>query len=365
MGRKDQHKMEAEKQELAKQETARHGKSLSSVFTPGGTSRQQVLAAKKREGKQVATAESVDADGRRSAHSKRSKEPKGKGVHGKVYNMTFKEIGQALGLQDLEESSIPILYDAPREENMARMVWKVLAGKTRKPSRDKNASIRHPSVRYLHRLIVHTIFPRKEPGTVNDEELQLLHQTVQHYAHPSQLPLVDADFYKNFGMVGFFVKRLVHYKEWAWTTSDSEPQVQNLDQVRPRHAGSLTRAHGAGETIRRGLKARGITHPRARSWRGDTTRIEGTRDHSPARTELEERVRRGEDDTGSVTRAHEEATSSTGWRGVSDAGRATRAREVQPLDAPTRVRVARVVAVDSYPSRDLSLIDFKHFLWAF
>ena len=80
MGRKDQHKMEAEKQELARQETVRHGKSLSSVSTPGRTSRQQVLAAKKREGKQVATAESVDAGGRRSAHSKRSKEPKGKGV---------------------------------------------------------------------------------------------------------------------------------------------------------------------------------------------------------------------------------------------------------------------------------------------
>ena len=105
------------------------------------------------------------------------------------------------------------------------MVWKVLAGKARKASRDKNASIRHPSVRYLHRLIIHTIFPRKEPGTVNDEELQLLHQTVQYYAHPSQLPLVSTDFYMNFGMVGFFVKRLIHYKEWAWTTSDSEPQI--------------------------------------------------------------------------------------------------------------------------------------------
>ena len=127
--------------------------------------------------------------------------------------MTFKEIGQALGLTDLEESYIPILFDATREESIARLVWKVLAGKNRKPSRDKNASIRHPSVRYLHRLIVHTIFPRKEPGTVNDEELQLLHQTIQHYAPPSQLSLVSTDFYKNFGMVGFFVKRLIHYKE--------------------------------------------------------------------------------------------------------------------------------------------------------
>ncbi|WZZ50503.1 hypothetical protein YC2023_050610 [Brassica napus] len=121
-------------------------------------------------------------------------------VHGKCHYMTFKEIGQALGLTDLEESSIPILYDATREESIARLVWKVLAGKNRKPSRDKNASIRHPSVRYLHRLIVDTIFPRKKLRTVNDEELQLLHQTVQHYAPPSQLPLVGTDFYKNFGM---------------------------------------------------------------------------------------------------------------------------------------------------------------------
>ncbi|WZZ20720.1 hypothetical protein YC2023_122107 [Brassica napus] len=334
MGRKDQQKMEAEKQERARQETARHGKPLASVPATEGTSRH------------------VDAGSRRSAPPKRSKETKGKGValpeeeenediteedqaphkkakvskkkkadnkrdrtkpptedelyghlkngvlwpptrfadikimeeleigddikqmlehmnmqsfftmayptyedescqflaslvatfhttkhvrqgwgrikfkvHGKVYNMTFKEIGQALGLKDLEESSIPILYDVPKEESMARMVWRVLAGKDRKQSRDKNASICHPSVRYLHRLIVHTILPRKEPGTVNDEELQLLHQTVQHYAHPSQLHHVGSDFYKNFGMVGFFVKRLIHYKEWAWTTSDPEPQV--------------------------------------------------------------------------------------------------------------------------------------------
>ncbi|XP_013632903.1 PREDICTED: uncharacterized protein LOC106338484 [Brassica oleracea var. oleracea] len=80
MGRKDQHKIEAEKQELAKQETARHGKHLTSVSTTGGTSRQQALAAKKRDGKQDVTAEGVDASGRRSAPPKRSKEPKGKGI---------------------------------------------------------------------------------------------------------------------------------------------------------------------------------------------------------------------------------------------------------------------------------------------
>ncbi|KAF2548492.1 hypothetical protein F2Q70_00021275 [Brassica cretica] len=80
MRRKDQHKIEAEKQELTKPETAKHGKPLTSVSTTGGTSRQQALAAKKRDGKQVATVEGVDAGGRGSAPPKRSNEPIGKGV---------------------------------------------------------------------------------------------------------------------------------------------------------------------------------------------------------------------------------------------------------------------------------------------
>ncbi|KAF3609755.1 hypothetical protein DY000_02047456 [Brassica cretica] len=316
--------MEAEKQEVVKQETARTGKPLTSMSSTGGTSRQQALAArkskaqKKRDGKQVATDEREVVGGRKSAPPKRFKEPKGKGVafpqvednednteedqaplkkakrskgknvdterdrtkkpteselyghlkngvlwpptrfadikimeeleivedikqmlehmnmqsffsmayptyeevscqflasleatfhtskhvrqgwgkikfkvHEKVHYMTFKEIGQALGLKDLEESSIPILYDATREESIARLVWKVLAGKDCKPSRDKNASIRHPS------------------------ELQLLHQTVQHYAPPSQLPLVSTDFYKNFGMIGIggLITPLLEYKD--------------------------------------------------------------------------------------------------------------------------------------------------------
>ncbi|KAF3533302.1 hypothetical protein DY000_02039056 [Brassica cretica] len=290
--------MEAEKKEVAKQETARTGKPLTSTTATGGTSRQQALAAKKskaqekRDGKQVAIVEREVVGSRKSSPPKRSKEPKDKGialpqvedseditkedqaplkkakmskgkengvlwpptrfadikimaeleidediksmlehmsmqsffsmahptyeeVHEKVHCMTFKEIGQAPGLKDLEESSIPILNDAPKEESIARLVCKVLAGKDRKPSRDKNASIRHPSVRYLHRLIVHTIFPRKEPGIVNDEELQLLHQTIQHYAPPSQLSLVSTDFYKNFGMIGIggLITPLLAYKD--------------------------------------------------------------------------------------------------------------------------------------------------------
>ena len=86
MGRKNQNMMEAEKKEVAKQETARTGKPLTSTTATGGTSRQQALAAKKskdqekRDGKQVATVEGEVVGGRKLAPPKRSKEPKDKGI---------------------------------------------------------------------------------------------------------------------------------------------------------------------------------------------------------------------------------------------------------------------------------------------
>ncbi|KAL0696159.1 hypothetical protein Bca4012_063339 [Brassica carinata] len=77
----------------------------------------------------------------------------------------------------------------------------------------------------LNRLIVHTIFPGKEPGNVNGDDLLFLHHAVQHYASPTQLPEVTTNFYKEFGMVGFFVKRLMYYKDYAWTNKDSDAQI--------------------------------------------------------------------------------------------------------------------------------------------
>ncbi|KAG2298799.1 hypothetical protein Bca52824_035271 [Brassica carinata] len=85
-------------------------------------------------------------------------------IDGKPYFMTFTEIGEVLGLKDLKESSLPKLKGLPKGKTLAHFTYKFLSGKDRVSSRDKNASIRHPSVRYLHRLIVHTIYPRKEPS---------------------------------------------------------------------------------------------------------------------------------------------------------------------------------------------------------
>lgn len=67
-------------------------------------------------------------------------------VNGRFYSMGFKDIGEVLGLKDLKESSIPTLAATSKEEKLTNLVWKLLAGKDRKASRDKNASIRHPTV---------------------------------------------------------------------------------------------------------------------------------------------------------------------------------------------------------------------------
>ncbi|KAL0702374.1 hypothetical protein Bca4012_058496 [Brassica carinata] len=52
-----------------------------------------------------------------------------------------------------------------------------------------------------------------------------MHQAVQHYASLPHLPEVPTDFYTEFGMVGFFVKSLLYYKDYAWTNRDPEAQI--------------------------------------------------------------------------------------------------------------------------------------------
>ncbi|KAF3497815.1 hypothetical protein DY000_02054436 [Brassica cretica] len=113
-------------------------------------------------------------------------------VNGRDYNMNFKDIGRVMG---------------------------------HSTGSDKNSHIRHPSVRYLHRMLVHAFYPRKEAGNVTEEDMRLLCPAIRPYAAPGVLPLPSTDIYATFGMVSFFVSRLEHYRDWAWYTSDSRPKV--------------------------------------------------------------------------------------------------------------------------------------------
>lgn len=139
--------------------------------------------------------------------------------------MSFTDIGEALGLQDGKNPALPKLTNTPKNKEIADLTWTVISGKARGGRKDRNPAIRHPTVCYLHRLLIHTLFHKKEASKVAGEELRFLHQAIQHYASHPQLPIFPDDFYTDFGMVGYFVKRLLFYKDWVWTNQDSDPQI--------------------------------------------------------------------------------------------------------------------------------------------
>ncbi|KAL0791063.1 hypothetical protein Bca101_007309 [Brassica carinata] len=140
-------------------------------------------------------------------------------VNGREYNMNFKDIGRVMGFQDLAD------YSLPKCENLPTQLWKLITGNKHSTGADKNSHIRHPSVRYLHRMLVHAFYPRKQVGNVTEEDMRLLCQAIRPYAPPGTLPLPSNDIYASFGMVSFFVNRLEHYRDWAWYTTDLQPKV--------------------------------------------------------------------------------------------------------------------------------------------
>ncbi|KAG5382908.1 hypothetical protein IGI04_034378 [Brassica rapa subsp. trilocularis] len=140
-------------------------------------------------------------------------------VNGRKYNMNFKDIGRVMGFQDLEDHSLP------KCENLPTELWKLITRNRHSTGADKNSHIRHPSVRYLHRLLVHAFYPRKQAGNVTEEDMRLLYPAIRPYAQPGVLPLPSTDIYATFGMVSFFVGCLEHYRDWAWYTTDSRPKM--------------------------------------------------------------------------------------------------------------------------------------------
>ncbi|KAG5406653.1 hypothetical protein IGI04_012772 [Brassica rapa subsp. trilocularis] len=140
-------------------------------------------------------------------------------VNGREYNMNFKDIGRVMGFQDLEDHSLP------KCENLPTELWKLITGNRHSTGADKNSHIRHPSVRYLHTLLVHAFYPRKQAGNVTEEDMRLLCPAIRPYTQPGVLPLPSTDIYATFGVVSFFVGRLEHYRDWAWYTTDSRPKI--------------------------------------------------------------------------------------------------------------------------------------------
>ncbi|KAL0802312.1 hypothetical protein Bca101_057488 [Brassica carinata] len=137
-------------------------------------------------------------------------------IEGEVYSMSFKEISEVLDLEDQKNPSLPTLKTAPKEKTIAESMWTLLTGQGKGgQKKEKNGAIRHPTMRYLHRLLNHTLFQRKEVGNVSGDELRFLHQTARHFVSSPQLPSVPDDFYSEFGPqidIGGWITPLIAYQ---------------------------------------------------------------------------------------------------------------------------------------------------------
>ncbi|KAJ4911400.1 Uncharacterized protein Rs2_06021 [Raphanus sativus] len=100
-----------------------------------------------------------------------------------------------MGFQDAEETTLP------RCDGLPKKLWELITGINHRTGADKNSRIRHPTVRYLHRLLVHLFYPRKQQhGNVTEEDLRLICPAISPYTTPGQLPLPSTDIYAKFGM---------------------------------------------------------------------------------------------------------------------------------------------------------------------
>ncbi|KAL0876969.1 hypothetical protein Bca101_026674 [Brassica carinata] len=114
-----------------------------------------------------------------------------------TYRMSFKRISEVMGFPD------------------------------RRDPRIGRADIRNPSLRYVQRILSSTLYARKDPERVVEDELKFLTLGLKDVIGEKWYNGTKVHYGAkvNPGIVGLFVKRLIHYQKWAWTKKDKEPKL--------------------------------------------------------------------------------------------------------------------------------------------
>ncbi|KAL0876622.1 hypothetical protein Bca101_026327 [Brassica carinata] len=230
MGRKDENLIAQEKAEAAQKETARFGKKLGSMPESEEERRQQALAmlrhksqAKKdgkrvvdrankqpkNEGKRVVDVDHkiTNADGKRLASDEK--------VLDDAYKKAKKD-GKRVAVGDHKHTPSKKAR-APRSHSVGPLVLEKNTKKdAEKPTPPTKIRIKAPN-----------------PKTLAPPPLEQVDETVEEASSPNGSvaeqenfeKLVPTDFYAEFGRVGFFVRRLMYYKDYAWKNRDPEAQI--------------------------------------------------------------------------------------------------------------------------------------------
>ncbi|EFH61876.1 hypothetical protein ARALYDRAFT_898967 [Arabidopsis lyrata subsp. lyrata] len=148
-------------------------------------------------------------------------------VGGTLHKMTFKELGDIYNFQAGDE----LEFSGCSGEYLS--FWGQIGTGILKKGATKASTIAHPAIRYAHIVLSHTLFARRETGNVLKEELICLLaglQPILKELTPGKPIRTSA---RNTCVAAVFVRQLLHYQEWAWTTTDSTPVLSMGGLVTP------------------------------------------------------------------------------------------------------------------------------------
>ncbi|KAJ4865949.1 hypothetical protein Rs2_52533 [Raphanus sativus] len=137
-------------------------------------------------------------------------------VKGKLHRMGFKQLSSIFGLSDDAKSRLP------SSTLISNDVWTWIAEGARDPGSDKCNEITSPWVRYATKILSHTLYCRREPGGVNEDELKLLRLALLPLDGHGKLQTTTLQQYKDLRLIGVLVRRFIYYKYWAWTARPSD-----------------------------------------------------------------------------------------------------------------------------------------------
>ncbi|KAF3608255.1 hypothetical protein DY000_02047504 [Brassica cretica] len=111
-------------------------------------------------------------------------------IERQTYRMSFKRISEVMGFPDKRDPRIEGAKDDPE---------------------------------FL--ILASTLYARKDPGRIVEDELNFLTLSLKDVIGTTFDGGPEVRIGTQPGIVGIFVKRLVHYQEWAWTKKDKEPKL--------------------------------------------------------------------------------------------------------------------------------------------
>ena len=138
-----------------------------------------------------------------------------------AYRMSFKQISEVMGFPDRRDPRIEGAKDDPE------LLWYMIGVGVYNTKLIKGAYIRNPSICYVQRILASTFYARKDPGRIVEDELHFLTWGLKDVIGETFDDGSEVRFgiRTQPGIVGIFVKRLLHYQDWAWTKKDKEPRL--------------------------------------------------------------------------------------------------------------------------------------------